>query len=69
MTPQELQEYFVNNPPPKEVQWKEWAKITDTKKFIESALMCIKQFKGNYNNCPDYWHLMEFYRDIQEGKI
>jgi len=68
MTPQELQEYFEQNPPPEEVQWKEWAKITDTKKFITNSLISIRQ-SSNYNKCPDYWHLLEFYQDIRDGKI
>ncbi|MGK9119032.1 hypothetical protein KXS00_13790 [Olivibacter jilunii] len=69
MTPMELKAYFDNNPLPNEIQWKEWSKIMDTKKFIDNAFMCINLFKGNYINCPDYWHLLEFYNDIQAGKI
>ena len=69
MTPQELKEYFDNNPPPFEVDWKPWAKMVNSKLFIENALMCIEQFNGRYDKCPDYWHLLEFYEDIQNGLL
>uniref|UniRef100_F4C2E8 DUF6965 domain-containing protein n=1 Tax=Sphingobacterium sp. (strain 21) TaxID=743722 RepID=F4C2E8_SPHS2 len=69
MTPQELKDYFDSNPPPFEVQWKPWAKIENTKRFLEACYTGIALFKGNYNNCPDYWHLKEFYEDITQGKI
>ncbi|MEH6308495.1 hypothetical protein RYH73_22760 [Olivibacter sp. CPCC 100613] len=61
MTPQELKEYFDNNPPPFEVEWMPWAKIINTKRFLEACYTAISVYKGNYQNCPDYWHLLEFY--------
>lgn len=69
MTPDELKEYFENNPPPLELQWKPWAKMTDSKRFIEGCLIGIGAFKGHYNHCPDYWHLKEFYEDMISGNI
>lgn len=64
MTPQELKEYFDSNPPPFEMEWKPWAKILNTKKFLEACYTAISVYKGNYQNCPDYWHLLEFHKDV-----
>lgn len=69
MTPHELKDYFDNNPPPFELQWKPWAKMINSKRFIEGCLTGIEAFKGHYEKCPDYWHLKEFYEDITNGNI
>lgn len=69
MTPLELKEYFDSNPPPLELQWKPWAKINNTKHFLEACYRAIEEFKGNINNCPDYWHLLDFYKDITKDNI
>lgn len=69
MTPQQLKEYFDSNPPPLEVQWKPWAKIENTRHFIDACMTGIANYKGHYERCPDYWHLKEFYEDITSGKI
>ena len=64
MTPEELKEYFDSNPPPFEIEWKPWAKIINSKRFLEACYTAIEHYKGNYVNCPDYWHLVDFYKDI-----
>jgi len=46
MNPDEIRRYFEKNPPPKEVAWKPWAKITDTKKFLESCYSSISNYKA-----------------------
>jgi len=69
MTPQQLREYFDSNPPPFEIDWKPHAKIINSKRFLDNAFMCIAIFKGPYEKCPDYWHLLELYNDITQGKI
>jgi hypothetical protein len=70
MMPQELKDYFDKNPPPFfELQWKPWAKMINSKRFIEGYLTDIEAFKGHYEKRPDYWHLKEFYEDITSGKI
>lgn len=69
MTPQELKEYFDSNPPPFEINWKPGTKIINSKRFLENAYMCIENFKGSYEKCPDHWHLKELYEDITSGKI
>lgn len=68
MTPEEIKAYFDDNPPPFEVEGKPWAKIINSKKFLEACFNGIQQYKGNYANCPDYWHLMEFYQDVIGNK-
>ncbi|WP_394343508.1 DUF6965 family protein [Flavobacterium ustbae] len=37
MTPEEIKRYFETFPPPKEVQWKPCAKITDSELFPKAA--------------------------------
>lgn len=64
MTPQELKEYFDSNPPPFEVDWKPWAKIINSKQFIEACFNAISVYKGSYQNCPDYWHLLELHHHM-----
>lgn len=64
MTPEEIKTYFDSNPPPFEVEWKPWAKVINTKRFLEACYTAISVYTGNYQNCPDYWHLLEFYQDI-----
>jgi len=66
MTPQELKEYFDQNPPPFEIDWKPWAKIINSKVFLTSSYKSIERFKGNYQQCPSYWHLLELYHDFTE---
>jgi len=69
MTPQELKDYFDSNPPPLEIDWKPGTKIINSKLFLENAFMCIANYKGYYQNCPDYWHIKELYEDILVGKM
>ncbi|WP_130855679.1 DUF6965 family protein [Olivibacter jilunii] len=69
MTLAELKDYFDKNPPPLEVNWKPWAKIINSRVFLENAYMCIENFNGNYERCPEYWHLKELYEDIIADKI
>jgi hypothetical protein len=64
MNPEEIKRYFEKNPPPQEVAWKPWAKITDSQNFLKSCYSSIANFKGNIENCPAWWHLKEFYVDI-----
>jgi len=66
MTPEELKAYFDSNPPPFEVAWKPWAKMINSKLFLEACYTGIENFKGNYEKCPDYWHLKEFYEDMKQ---
>jgi hypothetical protein len=64
MKPEEIKKYFENNPPPTSVDWKPWAKITDTQKFLNGCYSSSASFKGGYDKCPSNWHLKEFYKDI-----
>lgn len=64
MNPDEIKRYFEKNPPPQEVAWKPWAKITDTQKFLNSCYVTIANYKGNIEMCPAWWHLKEFYQDM-----
>lgn len=64
MNVEDIKRYFEKNPPPVAVNWKPWAKITDTKKFLESCYVTIAVHKGNIETCPSWWHLTEFYQDM-----
>jgi len=64
MNVDEIKRYFEKYPPPESVDWKPWAKITNTSKFLDSCYVTISYFKGNLENCPAWWHLKEFYQDM-----
>jgi len=72
MTPDEIKRYFEATPPPTEVNWKPWAKITDSKVFLKSCYSTINNYKGSLDMCPAWWHLKDFYilvrRNSQETK-
>jgi len=69
MTPKELKEYFEYYPLPQKIDWKPWAKIRDSKKFVENAIQCIDAYRGPYEDCPEYWFLMELHREWEEGRL
>lgn len=64
MNLEEIKRYFEKNPPPASVDWKPWAKISDTQKFLGSCYVTVSTFKGNVETCPSWWHLKEFYQDM-----
>lgn len=64
MTIEEIKRYFEKNQPPPVVDWKPWAKITNTAKFLESSYATIANHKGSIETCPAWWHLKEFYQDM-----
>lgn len=68
MTPEEIKRYFIENPPPKEVNWKPHAKITDTQAFLNHTFVLINNHKGNLETCPAWWRLKEFYQDLLSQK-
>ncbi len=72
MTPDEIKRYFEVAPPPQEVDWKPWAKITDSQVFLKSCYSTINNYKGSLDMCPAWWHLKDFYllirRSSQEAK-
>lgn len=65
MNPEEIKRYFDSNPPPLEVDWKPWAKITDTRVFLKSCYTTIINYNGNIEMCPAWWHLKDFYQLIR----
>jgi hypothetical protein len=67
MTTQEIKRYFEAFPPPKQVQWKPWAKITDSELFLKSCYRAINNYKGPIERCPAFWHLKDFYLFIREN--
>ncbi|RDI11258.1 DUF6965 family protein [Flavobacterium sp. AG291] len=62
MTVEEIKRYFTGNPPPKEVNWKPYAKITDAERFLAHAFVLIENHKGKQDDCPAWWRLKEFYQ-------
>jgi len=67
MSPEEIKSYFEKNPPPTAVDWKPWAKITDTARFLEICYLRIEVFKGRMEDCPAWWRLREFYKDMRDS--
>lgn len=61
MNPEEIKRYFETSPPPLEVDWKPWAKITDSQLFLKSCYTGIRTFNGPLDMCPAWWHLRDFY--------
>jgi hypothetical protein len=61
MNPDEIKRYFEASPPPQEVDWKPWAKITNTQLFLKSCYTGIRTFNGSLDMCPAWWHLKDFY--------
>jgi hypothetical protein len=67
MTPEEIKRYFEATPPPQEVDWKLWAKISDSLLFLKSCCLTIANYKGSLDMCPAWWHLKEFYMHVRRG--
>lgn len=67
MTPEEIKRYFDSTPPPVEVDWKPWAKITDSQTFLKSCYIGINNFNGPIERCPAWWHLKDFYLHVKRG--
>lgn len=67
MTHEEIKRHFESNPPPQEVQWKQWAKITDSQLFLTSCYIGIHNFNGPLEMCPAWWHLKDFYLHIKRN--
>ena len=61
MNPEEIKRYFESSPPPLELDWKPWAKITDSQLFLKSCYTGIRTFNGPLDMCPAWWHLRDFY--------
>ncbi|MDR6764341.1 hypothetical protein J2Y38_004574 [Flavobacterium sp. 2755] len=61
MTPEEIKRYFENTPATEKVDWKPWAKITDSQLFLNSCYTGIRNFSGPLELCPAWWHLKDFY--------
>ncbi|WP_095955092.1 hypothetical protein [Flavobacterium sp. ACN6] len=69
MNHEEIQRYFESSPPPVEVDWKPWAKITNTQVFLKSCYIGIKNFNGPLERCPAWWHLRDFYLHIKRTAV
>jgi hypothetical protein len=67
MTPEEIKRCFEAFPPPKELQWKPWARISDWQIFLKSCHWAIENYKGTLERCPAWRHLKDFYLFIRES--
>ncbi|WP_374173181.1 hypothetical protein [Flavobacterium tructae] len=67
MNHEEIKRYFETNPPPEVVQWKQWAKISDTQLFLNSCYTGIRNYNGPIEMCPAWWHLKDFYQHIKRN--
>ncbi|WP_414655394.1 DUF6965 family protein [Flavobacterium azizsancarii] len=47
LLPEEIKRYFDATPPPKEVELKPCAKITDSQLFLKSCFLTIYHYKGD----------------------
>lgn len=61
MNHEDIKRHFEAFPPPKEVEWLPWAKISDTQVFLRSCYTTIRNFNGPTDRCPAWWHLRDFY--------
>lgn len=61
MNYEDIKRHFESHPPPKEVQWTDWAYISDTQLFLKSCYIGIRNFNGSPDRCPAWWHLRDFY--------
>lgn len=66
MNYEEIKRYFETSPPPAQVEWTPWAKITDTQVFLRSCYIGIRNFNGPVERCPAWWHLRDFYLLIKK---
>lgn len=66
MSVEEIKKYFDNNPPAEVIEWKPWAKITNSQNFLNNCYNLISTHKGNIDACPAYWRLKEFYEDMRK---
>jgi len=64
MTPIEIKSHFDQNPPSETFELYPLTKITDCEKFLQSTYNTLANHKGNYEDCPAYWRLKEFYLEI-----
>lgn len=65
----EIKRYFESTPPPQEVQWKPWAKISDTQKFLNSCYTGISNFNGTPDMYPAWWHLKDLYYQVKRNNL
>lgn len=67
MNYEDIKRHFEAVPPPEELEWKPWAKITDTQLFLRSCYIGIQNFNGPVERCPAWWHLKDFYLQLKRG--
>lgn len=67
MNHEEIKRYFESTPPPEVVEWKQWAKITNTQLFLSSCYIGIRNFNGPLEMCPAWWHLKDFYQHVKRN--
>lgn len=65
----ELEEFFTKHTPDKEVKINQSATIRDTSVFLETCFLRVKEWKGDINNCPSYWLLLELYNVERNTKV
>lgn len=59
MSIQELESFFKTTEYPQSLQLSKSAKLNNTDTFIDTCMTRIKEWKGDLDKCPDYWHIME----------
>lgn len=65
MTIQEIQEFFSQHEVPAGTQLYPGTKIEDPRLFLEVNIDVIKEWKGDLNKCPSYWHLCDLVKVIE----
>lgn len=59
VTLDDLEQWFKDNPPPKEVRLNRYSVITDTDKFIKSHISVLRAHSGNKGYMPYYERLIQ----------
>lgn len=59
MSIQELESFFQTTEYPKSLKLNKSATLNNTDTFIDTCLTRIKEWNGDLEKCPDYWHIME----------
>ncbi len=59
MTIEQLEEFFDTHPVPPDTMLNPATRIEDPKKFLEVNFDVVREWKGDPNKCPSYWHLCD----------
>lgn len=65
MTIEQLADFFNTHPVPPGTMLNAATTIEDPQKFLSVNFDMAKEWKGDVNKCPSYWHLCDLVKVIQ----